>query len=503
MLTRENKPQEKTIQAVSNSLNAQSAEGKSAIHLQDNRPQSIVQKKQADALANRRATEAPVQKKENNTGLPDQLKSGIENLSGHSMDDVKVHYNSDKPAQLNAHAYAQGADIHLAAGQEKHLAHEAWHVVQQKQGRVKPTLQMKGKVNINDDKGLEKEADMMGARAWRNATSGKISQTKTRSPHIPFLLQRKKSNGTGRPSYKLYQLVPASVVQRIYLRGPGQGHPVWTADAEPPAGYLASGKYNDGEHGESNFYATMNDLDLFYGISYEEGGGIVETFNKTLMGIATANELDIETPAGIVAAIKIYTSTVGQPPLDVEAYKNIFGGSSGWDRYTGLLKGGTHSAEGEKFEELNPGLNWTTSVTGLACQKAMIKALAHGGTIRFVLDGMSHIHGILGGTAYQGKITSHELNFLIGLIGKTIVLPHGTITPREGRQIFFYLNSVLIPLEDIPSLGKPIEKLAFKLAEKIAEEEEWDDDEEDLAEIADLIMKGLTIHEIQELLDEP
>jgi hypothetical protein len=107
----------------------------------------------------------PVQLKENNTGLPDYLKSGIENLSGYSLDDVKVNFNSDKPAQLNALAYAQGTDIHVAPGQEKHLPHEAWHVVQQKQGRVKPTTQMKGNVNVNDDKSLEKEADVMGAKA--------------------------------------------------------------------------------------------------------------------------------------------------------------------------------------------------------------------------------------------------------------------------------------------------------------------------------------------------
>ena len=74
----------------------------------------------------------PVQNKENNTGLTNKLKSGIENLSGHSLDDVKVHYNSDEPAQLNVHAYAQGTDIHIAARQEKHLPHEAWNVVQQK-----------------------------------------------------------------------------------------------------------------------------------------------------------------------------------------------------------------------------------------------------------------------------------------------------------------------------------------------------------------------------------
>jgi len=106
-----------------------------------------------------------IQKKENNTGLPDNLKSGIENLSGISMDDVKVHYNSNKPATLQAHAYAQGTDIHVSPGQEKHVPHEAWHVVQQKQGRVKPTMQLKDNVNVNDDKGLEKEADVMGEKA--------------------------------------------------------------------------------------------------------------------------------------------------------------------------------------------------------------------------------------------------------------------------------------------------------------------------------------------------
>ena len=92
--------------------------------------------------------------KPNNTGLPDPLKSGIEALSGLSMDNVNVHYNSSQPAQLNALAYAQGTDIHIAPGQEQHLPHEAWHVVQQAQGRVKPTMQMKGGVPVNDDQGL-------------------------------------------------------------------------------------------------------------------------------------------------------------------------------------------------------------------------------------------------------------------------------------------------------------------------------------------------------------
>lgn len=122
---------------------------------------------------------AQLEQKPNNTGLPDNLKSGIENMSGYSMDDVKVHYNSDKPAQLNAHAYAQGTDIHVAPGQEQHLPHEAWHVVQQKQGRVQPTMQMKAGVPVNDDAGLENEADVMGARALHNGLKPSFTENAT------------------------------------------------------------------------------------------------------------------------------------------------------------------------------------------------------------------------------------------------------------------------------------------------------------------------------------
>lgn len=109
------------------------------------------------------ATELPAQP--NHTGLPTPLKTGIETLSGMSLDHVRVHYHSSQPAQLNALAYAQGADIHVAPGQEKHLPHEAWHVVQQAQGRVRPTRQLKGGMPVNDDRSLEREADVMGARA--------------------------------------------------------------------------------------------------------------------------------------------------------------------------------------------------------------------------------------------------------------------------------------------------------------------------------------------------
>ncbi|MBI1395206.1 MAG: DUF4157 domain-containing protein [Betaproteobacteria bacterium] len=101
---------------------------------------------------------------ENRTGMPDDLKAGVEALSGMDLSAVRVHRNSPQPEQLAAHAYAQGNDIHLAPGQEQHLPHEAWHIVQQRQGRVAPTTQLAG-TPVNDDAALEAEADSMGDRA--------------------------------------------------------------------------------------------------------------------------------------------------------------------------------------------------------------------------------------------------------------------------------------------------------------------------------------------------
>lgn len=77
------------------------------------------------------AQRQPVEEEQDNAALPPGLKTGIQTLSGLAMDDVAVHYGSSKPAEVQAAAYTQGTDIHLAAGQERHLPHEAWHVVQQ------------------------------------------------------------------------------------------------------------------------------------------------------------------------------------------------------------------------------------------------------------------------------------------------------------------------------------------------------------------------------------
>jgi len=92
----------------------QSLSNENAAVFQDQRPSLAVQRKlrggmgdppQQRGTAQLRsamqstsgASSFPIQRKANRTGLPNNLKSGIENLSGFAMDDVKVHYNSSKP----------------------------------------------------------------------------------------------------------------------------------------------------------------------------------------------------------------------------------------------------------------------------------------------------------------------------------------------------------------------------------------------------------------------
>lgn len=74
---------------------------------------------------------------------------------------MRVHHNSPRPAALGANACTQGAEIHIGPGQERSLAHEAWHVVQQRQGRVRAT-RTTGGVPVNDNAALEREADRAG-----------------------------------------------------------------------------------------------------------------------------------------------------------------------------------------------------------------------------------------------------------------------------------------------------------------------------------------------------
>jgi hypothetical protein len=139
-------------------------------------------------------------------GLPDHLRSGIENLSGQPMDHVRVHFNSPRPMRLNAQAYAQGSDIYLGPGQQRHLPHEAWHVVQQMQGRVRPTLRIGG-AEINDDAALEREAEAMGRSASQPAHSAATAETLASS--------RASSAGKGPPAFRAAG--SGTIAQRVVI----------------------------------------------------------------------------------------------------------------------------------------------------------------------------------------------------------------------------------------------------------------------------------------------
>lgn len=101
--------------------------------------------------------------KPNRTGIPSRMKKQVEDSTGLSLDDVRVYYNSDRPARVDALAYTQGANVYVGPGQEHHLPHELGHVVQQKLGMVQAQKRHESGLYMNTDPALEREADQIGA----------------------------------------------------------------------------------------------------------------------------------------------------------------------------------------------------------------------------------------------------------------------------------------------------------------------------------------------------
>jgi hypothetical protein len=124
----------------------------------------------------RRMRAEPAAASRDEASLPPKLQSGVESLSGIAMDGVEVHYDSPRPAEIGALAYTQDSEIHVAPGQEQSLPHEAWHVVQQAQGRVAPTTRLEDGTHVNDDAGLEREADAMATRSLEKGASNDESR---------------------------------------------------------------------------------------------------------------------------------------------------------------------------------------------------------------------------------------------------------------------------------------------------------------------------------------
>jgi len=147
-------------------------------------------------------------------GLPEPLKTNMETMSGLALDDVQVHRDSASPAAVGALAYARGNEIHLAPGEERHLPHEAWHVVQQKQGRVPATRSMRG-MAVNADPALEQEAERMAsgsASAKNSADPAPVTRSASARPVVQRVLDESQQP---KPDQEVVNLEDPDVVWTI------------------------------------------------------------------------------------------------------------------------------------------------------------------------------------------------------------------------------------------------------------------------------------------------
>lgn len=111
--------------------------------------------------------------------LPASVQAKMEDAFDFDFGAVRVHQGSEATA-VGALAFTQGTDLHFAPGQydpdsdrgHELIGHELAHVVQQSEGRVAATTQRKG-IELNDDPGLEREADRWGSIAARGESIGR------------------------------------------------------------------------------------------------------------------------------------------------------------------------------------------------------------------------------------------------------------------------------------------------------------------------------------------
>lgn len=156
-----------------------------ALHLMEGQAAAparpVVQRKAVSALPGLGASSLGPEASEGSGGgqpLPEALRAKMDAAFDFDFSSVRVH-EGEHASGLGALAYAQGTELHFAPGQydpssergQELIGHELAHVVQQAQGRVRATAQGKGAA-INDDAGLEREADELGARAARGERAG-------------------------------------------------------------------------------------------------------------------------------------------------------------------------------------------------------------------------------------------------------------------------------------------------------------------------------------------
>lgn len=229
-------------------------------------------------------------------GLPAGLQSVMEAMSGFSLADVVVHRNSTEPSRLGAAAFAQGNQIHVAPGQERHLPHEAWHVVQQKQGRVAAALQMKRDVAADGDIALEREADMMGKAATEGredptgSSAGPASAGPTSISH-ETLAQAPDKTPDGRAKVGVSEQVKFTIGRKAN----------WSASSGAPASLAAASEFI-WTAPESAEDVTVKAVTSIFGKSYASD---IEVVLPSGIGIKKAVAIPYpSTEAGVAAKLR-------------------------------------------------------------------------------------------------------------------------------------------------------------------------------------------------------
>lgn len=167
------KPEQSSSQQTENSEGKEKPEkpkkaGYTLANISINPPQ-----KSPQSTLQRQLTLCEPENKHEQRTIPKDVQAKMEKAFNTDFSQVKIQ-QGNQASSIGALAYTQGNNIYFAQGQyqpntqagQKLLGHELTHVVQQRQGRVKPTVQAKGLL-LNNDAKLEKEADELGEKASR------------------------------------------------------------------------------------------------------------------------------------------------------------------------------------------------------------------------------------------------------------------------------------------------------------------------------------------------
>lgn len=135
--------------------------------------------------------------------IPAPLRTQMERAFNANFANVKLH-EGNHVGSVGAIAYTQGNHIHFAPGQfnpdtrsgQALLGHELAHVMQQRQGRVKPTTQVNG-LPVNDQTALEQEADTLGQKAAQMKTPATLQREETPNQPTNYQITAPRASDAG------------------------------------------------------------------------------------------------------------------------------------------------------------------------------------------------------------------------------------------------------------------------------------------------------------------